>query len=159
MMILCSLQPNQPPLPDSIDLSPGHSSAESVSPISRHSTTMQVCSHRKPMSFRCLTLPIDLAIAKMVARFSEGVSVDFQVTVFIPRYLVSTKTLFKNVISRFTPDAATDFFFGASVESLNGSLPYPHNCTSHPPRVNAAGDFAAAFSEAQMVLATRNRQV
>lgn len=65
-------------------------------------------------------------------------------------------------MSRFTLDAATEFLFGNSVESLTAGLPYPDNATNIPTIVrtiqgDAANAFATAFLEAQNVISVRER--
>ncbi|KAI0677045.1 cytochrome P450 monooxygenase pc-3 [Trametes maxima] len=85
----------------------------------------------------------DLAIRKMKERFSGGHAVDFQ-----------------DVISRFTLDSATEFLFGACVQSLHSDLPYAHNDPIAPQLTrtpNVAERFSAAFSSAQHVISMRSR--
>lgn len=65
-------------------------------------------------------------------------------------------------MSRFTLDAATEFLFGNSVESLTAGLPYPDNTTKIPSIMrtvqgDAANAFATAFLEAQAVISVRER--
>lgn len=92
-------------------------------------------------------------------RLSSGVSIDFQVNHF-PSWPHTSliRAVIQDVISRFTLDSATDFLFGASVGSLLTDLPYPHHHPSKVAKSSPADDFAAAFAEAQLTIAARNRQ-
>jgi hypothetical protein len=58
---------------------------------------------------------------------------------------------YKDLISRFTLDSATEFLFGSCVHSLSSVLPYPHHAPSYMSKQSAtpAEDFARAFAEAQ----------
>jgi hypothetical protein len=65
-------------------------------------------------------------------------------------------------MSRFTLDSATDFLFGACVNSLQGRLPYPHNIQiPDSQKVSSeeadADAFARGFHLAQEVLLNRGR--
>ncbi|KAI0638092.1 cytochrome P450 monooxygenase pc-3 [Trametes polyzona] len=83
------------------------------------------------------------AIRKMKDRFRGGHAVDFQ-----------------DVISRFTLDSATEFLFGACVNSLKSDLPYAHNDPVAPRfarEPNAAERFSVAFAGAQNVISMRMR--
>ena len=92
-------------------------------------------------------------------RLSAGVSIDFQVNHFPSwPYTSLIRAVIQDVISRFTLDSATDFLFGASVGSLLTDLPYPHHHPSKVAKSSPADDFAAAFAEAQLTIAARNRQ-
>ncbi|KAF7798903.1 hypothetical protein EIP86_010131 [Pleurotus ostreatoroseus] len=64
-----------------------------------------------------------------------------------------------DLISRFTLDSATEFLFGACVDSLESSLPYPYHA---PPDLREqpltkAEEFARAFAQAQTVISERVR--
>ncbi|KAH7338429.1 cytochrome P450 [Rhizoctonia solani] len=71
----------------------------------------------------------DLAISKLLSRLAESnhPAVDFQ-----------------DLASRFTLDSGTEFLFGNDVQSLDASLPYPHE----EPKDEWAS-FGAAFTRAQ----------
>lgn len=85
----------------------------------------------------------DIAVSRLAERLREGCAVDFQDTA-----------------SRFTLDSATDFLFGACVNSLDAGLPYPDN---HRPLVSDADSassseqFSRAFGNAQWDIVTRLR--
>ncbi|EIW61469.1 cytochrome P450 monooxygenase pc-3 [Trametes versicolor FP-101664 SS1] len=84
-----------------------------------------------------------LAIQKIRERFRGGHAVDFQ-----------------DVISRFTLDSATEFLFGACVNSLHSDLPYAYNDAVAPQFArapNVAERFSAAFAGAQNVISMRTR--
>jgi len=62
------------------------------------------------------------------------------------------------VIARFTLDSASEFLFGKNVESLTDTLPYPHHLVGpQTARPSSADAFAAAFAEAQFIIAERGR--
>ncbi|KAI0693151.1 cytochrome P450 [Cytidiella melzeri] len=84
----------------------------------------------------------DYAIAKIKDRVRDGYAVDFQ-----------------DVISRFTLDSATEFLFGACVDSLSTTLPYAWNAPMELKirSKSPAEDFANAFAEAQEAIAGRSR--
>ncbi|KAJ6608854.1 cytochrome P450 [Mycena sp. CBHHK59/15] len=65
----------------------------------------------------------------------------------------------QDLISRFTMDSATEFLFGACVDSLSATLPYPHNAPANrdSSKARAASDFTAAFSTAMLQIAFRER--
>ncbi|KAF9033991.1 cytochrome P450 [Hymenopellis radicata] len=75
-------------------------------------------------------------IQKMKDRLRLGAPVDFQ-----------------DLIQRFTMDTATEFLFGACVNSLSSSLPYPHDDAS----ASDADTFSDAFLKTMLVLAQRER--
>ncbi|KAH9476510.1 Cytochrome P450 monooxygenase 75 [Psilocybe cubensis] len=84
-------------------------------------------------------------VDKLRERLRQGYAVDFQ-----------------DLMSRFTLDAATEFLFGSSVDSLTAGLPYPENATNVPTiqrtaKGDAANEFATAFLEAQNVISVRER--
>ncbi|KAJ7182427.1 cytochrome P450 [Mycena crocata] len=101
--------------------------------------------HRERISdFDLFDLHAENAITQLKARLREGHPADFQ-----------------DMVSRFTLDAATSFLFAQDVQSLSAGLPYPHYVTddaaktahaTHPSNV-----FAAAFQQAQLIVALRNR--
>lgn len=67
---------------------------------------------------------------------------------------------FQDVISRFTLDSATEFLFGACVNSLHSDLPYAYNDAVAPQFArapNVAERFSAAFAGAQNVISMRTR--
>nr|BAL14711.1 cytochrome P450 [Phlebia brevispora] len=82
------------------------------------------------------------AMKRMKERMNSGYAVDFQ-----------------DLISRFTLDSASEFLFGASVNSLESSLPYPFHAPAslreQPP--TQAEEFAKAFAAAQTVISARAR--
>ncbi|KAI0321298.1 cytochrome P450 [Amylostereum chailletii] len=83
------------------------------------------------------------ALSVLRARLQEGHAIDFQ-----------------DLVSRFTIDAATDFLFGADMQSLSADIPYPHTHTplaARPPNAHPNDVFANAFLEAQTSLARRSR--
>ncbi|KAF8636108.1 hypothetical protein AX17_003812 [Amanita inopinata Kibby_2008] len=90
----------------------------------------------------------EVVISQLKQRLREGYAVDFQ-----------------DLMSRFTLDSATDFLFGSCVHSLSAGLPYPPTASppypispsSSPHHANPANAFAAAFLEAQEVIAYRER--
>ncbi|KAI0772038.1 cytochrome P450 monooxygenase pc-2 [Trametes elegans] len=85
----------------------------------------------------------NLAIKKLKHRFAGGHAVDFQ-----------------DIVSRFTLDSATEFLFGACVNSLETDLPYAHNDPVAPRlegELSVAERFSAAFAGAQHVIAVRSR--
>ncbi|KAJ6568864.1 cytochrome P450 [Mycena capillaripes] len=87
----------------------------------------------------------DKAIDLIKSRMRDGHAVDFQ-----------------DLIGRFTMDSATEFLFGSCVDSLSATLPYPSNAASEPAfhssvHTEEANDFTAAFSEAMLLIATRER--
>jgi hypothetical protein len=62
------------------------------------------------------------------------------------------------VIARFTLDAASEFLLGASVNSLDPSLPMPHNVpnsVAHSEFSTPSTRFARAFATAQVTLLNR----
>jgi len=82
------------------------------------------------------------ALQQLKVRMREGYPVDIQ-----------------DLASRFTMDSATEFLFNKDVRSLDAGLPYP----PYSPLVNTmahdhpANKFAAAFDEAQRLIALRAR--
>ncbi|KAF9020876.1 cytochrome P450 [Hymenopellis radicata] len=60
---------------------------------------------------------------------------------------------FQDLIQRFTMDTATEFLFGACVNSLSSALPYPHDTAS----ASAADTFSDAFLKTMLVLAHREK--
>jgi hypothetical protein len=60
------------------------------------------------------------------------------------------------LIGRFTLDTATEFLVGENVDSLAGTLPYPHNvAASYPTQTTPADHFAKAFADAQYIISLR----
>lgn len=82
-----------------------------------------------------------VAIGQMKDRFRSGYAVDFQ-----------------EVVSRFTMDSATEFLFGACVESLKSDLPYPHYASEKNSQASSSNGFAYAFLKAQDLLADRQHR-
>ncbi|KAF7291570.1 hypothetical protein HMN09_01248100 [Mycena chlorophos] len=86
----------------------------------------------------------DQVIALLKQRMKTGYAVDFQ-----------------DLIGRFTMDSATEFLFGSCVNSLDASLPFPHNATfaapesADPVHARIATEFLGAFNE--MLWHTANR--
>ncbi|KAH9914218.1 cytochrome P450 [Fomitopsis serialis] len=80
-------------------------------------------------------------VAKLKERLRGGYPVDFQ-----------------DAISRFTLDSATEFLFGACVNSLSAGLPYPGDAYAGHAKASddPAEKFARAFAEAQYVVAGRS---
>ncbi|KAG6864002.1 hypothetical protein C0991_001164 [Blastosporella zonata] len=69
---------------------------------------------------------------------------------------------FQDLMSRFTLDSASEFLFGHCVDSLAAGVPYPYNASYKPvesvtPQAARANQFAAAFSEAQEAISSRER--
>lgn len=108
-------------------------------------------------------LAIALAIQKIRERFRGGHAVDFQVRQPHSRIHFDSprgNALFQDVISRFTLDSATEFLFGACVNSLHSDLPYAYNDAVAPQFArapNVAERFSAAFAGAQNVISMRTR--
>lgn len=92
----------------------------------------------------------DVAITLIATRLQEGCAVDLQ-----------------DAAARFTLDSATDFLFGACVNSLDAGLPYPANFrplaasgsggTEGTDLGSAAEVFARAFGEALWWISVRSR--
>ena len=62
------------------------------------------------------------------------------------------------MISRFTLDSASQFLFGKNADSLADTLPYPYHVVAfQTARPSSADAFAAAFAEAQFIIAERGR--
>ncbi|KAJ7647752.1 cytochrome P450 [Roridomyces roridus] len=84
------------------------------------------------------------AIAHIRRRMVEGYAIDFQ-----------------DIISRMTMDSATEFLFGACVDSLSCIPPYPHyapaNLAHESPRAKEANDFIEAYGDGMVQIAFRQR--
>lgn len=100
-------------------------------------------------------------ISKLKERLREGYAVDFQVGIVRSAINLTFTIGFKDLMSRFTLDSATEFLFGHNVQSLSAGLPYPHNAPyvteTRTPEGDAANAFARAFAEAQEVISRRER--
>ena len=93
--------------------------------------------------FELFTRHADAVIARMAERFREGVAVDFQ-----------------DAVARFTLDSATEFLFGACVNSVEAGLPYPenhrlYNTSALAKDISLPERFARAFADAQWDIARR----
>lgn len=93
---------------------------------------------------------------------NTGEAIEFQVPFFVKQdKAADSHETWKDLISRFTLDSATEFLFGSCVHSLHSDLPYPH--TSSSPYKQRGGElskaeaFAKAFQAAQDVIGTRAR--
>ncbi|KAJ7181145.1 cytochrome P450 monooxygenase pc-1 [Mycena filopes] len=67
---------------------------------------------------------------------------------------------FQDLVGRFTMDSATEFLFGACVDSLKANIPYGHNVAFPPPQsasteAQLANKFIEAFNESMQVIAHR----
>ncbi|KAJ7164404.1 hypothetical protein C8R46DRAFT_901618, partial [Mycena filopes] len=67
---------------------------------------------------------------------------------------------FQDPVGRFTMDSATEFLFGACIDSLKANIPYGHNVAFPPPQsasteAQLANKFIEALNESMQVIAHR----
>ncbi|KAJ7125198.1 cytochrome P450 monooxygenase pc-3 [Mycena epipterygia] len=108
------------------------------------SMTRPYFSRERVRHFEIFNRHTERVIALIKGRMEEGHAVDFQ-----------------DLIGRFTMDSATEFLFGVCVDSLSCTPPYPHTATlpvlHESPRAEEAKAFTAAFTEAMLRIAFRQR--
>jgi hypothetical protein len=83
----------------------------------------------------------DYALNQAKERLAEGVSIDFQ-----------------DLTARFTLDSATEFLFGAKVDSISAGIPFPPPLVSRTPQSfydHPSTPFVNAFGRAQALTVLR----